>query len=244
MILLTIHILLSPRTRHKIIKGPASLLNPRYRHGTMCRLLPLLDSLQLDVHLLPKLLIIQRRILPLLRVTLGSQSNPIQQKLPLNPQHFGYSRIVNAGMDVALHDSPPIIILNQSMKPPLRHANRLGKPLLLEIPNRVIIRVGDEVLDALGDGVTFHQIHELGTVSLHLLTGAHGTERNLGKSHLGVGTVAYPADDFLVSTLAAGVVREEGEGFVSSVEHESCDVFLGHFGELFGEEGLQADESY
>jgi len=102
--------------------------------------------------------------------------------------------------------------------------------LLLKITNGVIIGVSDKILDTLRDAMPLQQIHQLRSVSLHLLTGAHRAERDFGETHGRVGAVAYPANDFVVTVFVGGVVAEQGEAFVPSVEDEPGDVFFRHFG--------------
>jgi hypothetical protein len=88
-----------------------------------------------------------------------------------------------------------------------------------------------------------HQIHQLGPITLDLLTGTHGAKGDFGKSHLGIGSVADASDDFFVSVFLGRIVAEQREGFVSSVEDEAGDVFFGHFGELLGKEGFETDKT-
>mmetsp|Transcript_28799 Transcript_28799/g.60800 ORF Transcript_28799/g.60800 Transcript_28799/m.60800 type:complete len:382 (+) Transcript_28799:249-1394(+) len=156
---------------------------------------------------------------------------------------FGYAGEVDGGVDVAFHDGAAVVVFDEALVAGFGHLDGLGKSLLLEIPNRIIIRISNKILNPLRNRMHLQQIHQLRPIPLHLLTRAHGTKGDLGKSHFLVGPVAYPPDDFLVGIPSIGIVGKQREGLVTTIEHQAGDVLLGHFGELLREEGFEADES-
>ena len=79
---------------------------------------------------------------------------------------------------------------------------------------------------------------------LNLLTCTDSTEGDLRESHLRVRAIAYAPDYFVVRSLDIGVLAQKSEGTMTTVEYQSNYVFLGHFGELLGEERLETDELY
>mmetsp|Transcript_27297 Transcript_27297/g.56916 ORF Transcript_27297/g.56916 Transcript_27297/m.56916 type:complete len:397 (+) Transcript_27297:95-1285(+) len=177
-------------------------------------------------------------------VRLGRGAHALEHEVPLRGDRLGNAREVDRGMDVTLHDGPAVVILDESLIPSLGHLHCLGESLLLEVPDGVIVGVRYEVLDSLGNRVHLEQVHQFGSVALHLLRCADGAECDFGESHFGIGAVAYAADDLVVAAiLLVGIGRQQREGFVTSIEDEAGDVLLWHFGELFREEGFEADES-
>jgi hypothetical protein len=59
--------------------------------------------------------------------------------LPSN--HLWEAQVVDTRVEHTLHLRPPIVILDVAVSGALRQCNRLGKPLLAKVSNRVIISV-------------------------------------------------------------------------------------------------------
>mmetsp|Transcript_14708 Transcript_14708/g.42360 ORF Transcript_14708/g.42360 Transcript_14708/m.42360 type:complete len:207 (-) Transcript_14708:154-774(-) len=173
---------------------------------------------------------------------LGRGRHPLEEEGLLGLDHVRHPGEVDGGVDVALHDGPAVVVLDQAVVPSLGHGDGLGEALLLEVSDGVVVGVGDAVLQPLPDHLPLEEVHQLGAVSLDLLAGRHGAEGDLGEAHLRVGPVADPADDLLVAAPVLGILRQYRQRFVPLVEDEPHDVVLGHLGQLAGEEGLEADE--
>ncbi len=87
----------------------------------------------------------------------------------------------------------------------------LRKSLLFKIPYGIIIRISDEIFHPLCNSMPLKQIHQLGPIPLHLLTGTHGTKRNFREPHLGIASVADSADDFLIGIFLSRIRAQEGQ---------------------------------
>lgn len=180
-------------------------------------------------------------ILPLLWwrvdvVRLGVGSNLGLDAFLLLKEHAAHFQISNARQHGALHDGSALVIFDVSHPHVLGESDFLGEALFLEITNGIIVGIRQEVHDiACGLDVVFQVGHEMRTVSFDLLIGADGAKDDFGELTALEGSICDAAHDF------EGLL-DDGNGQMGSIVDESRDVVLGHFGELFLEDALEAGE--
>lgn len=169
-------------------------------------------------------------------VRLGVGSNLGLDAFLLLKEHAAHFQISNARQHGALHNRSALVIFDIAHPNVLGERDFLGKPLFLEIANRVVVGIRQEVHDvACGLYVVFQVGHEVRTVSLDLLVGADGAKDDFGKLAAFEGSVGDAAHDF------EGLL-DDGNGQMGSIVDESRDVVLGHFRELLLEDALEAGE--
>ena len=104
-----------------------------------------------------------------------------------------------------------------------------------EVPDCVVVRVGEEVSESIHiSRVLFQMIHESRAVSAHLMIGCDCTESDLAESGRHVRTVCDPTHD--------RTVFDDHHRFVCLVEDQPYNVLLRHIGQLAGEYVLQTDQ--
>lgn len=178
-------------------------------------------------------------ILPLLWgrvdvVRLGVGSNLGLDAFLLLKEHAAHFQISNARQHGALHNRSALVIFNVSHPNVFGEGDFLSKTLFLEITNRIVVGIRQEVHDVAGGLYVVFQVgHEMRTVSLDLLVGADGAKDDFGKLAAFEGSVGDAAHDF------EGLL-DDGDGQMGSIVDESRDVVLGHFGELLLEDALEA----
>lgn len=91
-----------------------------------------------------------------------------------------------------MHDGTAFVILDVAHPARLFEGDFLGKSLLLEIPNGVIIGVGEKMLDGGGGLDIILQVgHQMSPVALNLLVRGNGAENDLRE----LPTVKRPVGD-------------------------------------------------
>ena len=138
---------------------------------------------------------------------------------PLLQYHATYLQIPYLGKHRALHNGTSLIILNVSHPERFFKCDFLRKALLLEIPNSVVIRIGQEVHNGrCRFYIVLYQTrqypcmpplfrkrlpylemrHQVRSVSLYLLVGRDRTKYNLSKAT----TIEWPVRDASICALA------------------------------------------
>ena len=72
-------------------------------------------------------------------------------------------------MHVALHERAAVVVLDVAQVVGLGHGDGLVEALLLEVADRVVVRVRQEVEDAALDGAILQVVHEARPEAAHLL---------------------------------------------------------------------------
>lgn len=169
-------------------------------------------------------------------VRLGVGSNLGLDAFLLLKEHAAHFQISNARQHGALHNGSALVIFNVSHPDVLGKSDFLGKTLLFEITNRIVVGIREEVHDiACGLYVVLQVGHEMRTVTLDLLIGTDGAKDDFGKLAAFEGSVGDAAHDF------EGLL-DDGDGQMGSIVDESRNIVLGHFGELLLEDALEAGE--
>lgn len=169
-------------------------------------------------------------------VRLGVGSNLGLDAFLLLKEHAAHFQISNARQHGALHNRSALVIFNVSHPDVLGESDFLGEALFLEIANRIVVGICQEVHDVAGGLYIVFQVgHEMRAVSLDLLVGTDGAKDDFGKLAAFKGSVGDAADDF------EGLL-DDGDGQMGSIVDESRNVVLGHFGELLLEDALEAGE--
>lgn len=102
-------------------------------------------------------------------------------------------------VDGALHERPPVVVLDVAMPPILVHGDGLREPLLGEITHSVVVRIRHEELAAIViTSVLFSPCHQTGAIPRHLQILGHCTERNFSETLCMKWTVRDPSDDCVV----------------------------------------------
>ena len=156
--------------------------------------------------------------------------------------HGGDAKKVHARMHVAFHGGAPIIVLDETLIASLGHGNGLGESLFFEIANGVIVGVGNKVFNSGARARLLEQVHEFGAVPLDLVVAVDGAKGNFRKAFFGKGAVANAPNDFFVTVAEGGIVCQNGQGRVASIQDQARNIGSRHFGQLFGKETLQANE--
>lgn len=154
-------------------------------------------------------------------------------------QNFADVDIIDVLDDHALHHGGAVVVLDVPFPASLRHVMLLVEALLLEELNRVVISIGQEVLQTLLLRVVLQLIHQARAETPHLFRGSDSEEDNLGKA-LGAERPKDAATDDL-GPLAL-LTAHDDHGFVLAVHRELDDVLAGHARELLGNDILQVNQ--
>ena len=106
--------------------------------------------------------------------------------------------------------------------------------MLLEVADGKFVGKCQEVEDAVANVVVFQVVHQMSSVSFHLLIGGHSTKNYLGEA---LGGKHAKAD----ATNGPSVLYQR-QCFVLGIENQTRDVFLGHSWQLVAKHVLQRDE--
>jgi hypothetical protein len=82
--------------------------------------------------------------------------------IPLQPECLRDIHVVDVPDNLALHHGAAIVVLDVALPAGLRHVTLLVKALLLEKLSRIVVRVCQEILEALFLGMIFESIHQPG----------------------------------------------------------------------------------
>lgn len=180
-------------------------------------------------------------VLPLLwwcvdEVRLGVGTNLGLDTFLLLKKHTALLKVPHTIQHGALHDGAPFVILDIPHPHAPIQRDLLGKALLLEVPNGVVVSIREEVHDVAGGlDVVLEVGHHVGAVTLDLLIGADSAKDNLGEAAALEGAVGDAADDL-------ERLLDDGNGEMGPVVDEAGDVVLGHLGELLLEDAFEAGE--
>mmetsp|Transcript_9855 Transcript_9855/g.28951 ORF Transcript_9855/g.28951 Transcript_9855/m.28951 type:complete len:386 (+) Transcript_9855:242-1399(+) len=152
----------------------------------------------------------------------------------LRLDHGHHGHVVNGRVDVALHERAAIVVLDVTVPALARHAHRFAEALLLEVPDGVVVRVSQEIPDALGLHVVLELVHHARAEPLHLLRRRDGAEGDLRDALLEHRAVADAAHD--------AIALEQRDAVVLPVEHEPHDVAPRHLRQLLREDALEVHE--
>lgn len=156
--------------------------------------------------------------------------------LLLLEQHATHLEVADPREHRALHDGSAFIILDVSHPHVLIESDLLRETLLFKITDGVVVGVCQEMHHiARCFDVILEMGHKMRAVTFDLLVRTNGAEDNLGEAAALEGTVCDAADDL------EGLL-DDGDGQVGTVVDKARDVILGHLGELFLEDALQAGE--
>ena len=113
-------------------------------------------------------------------------------------QHPARLEVADLGHHAALHDGATFVIFDVAHPARFREGDLLCEALLLEVADRVVVGVGEEVHDvACSFHVVFQVGHEVCAVTLDLLVRRDGAEDDFGELAAFEGTVGYPAAIFV-----------------------------------------------
>mmetsp|Transcript_11534 Transcript_11534/g.37898 ORF Transcript_11534/g.37898 Transcript_11534/m.37898 type:complete len:412 (+) Transcript_11534:2413-3648(+) len=155
--------------------------------------------------------------------------------LPLPLQSPSHVQIVHRRVHVALHERAAVVVLDRPVPPLLRQRHRAGEALLLKVPRRVVVGVGQEVPDPLDLRSLLEVIHHPSPKATDLFGRGDGAEGDFGEFLLDEGTIANASEDFVGAP-------EDREAHVPSVEDQADDVLPGHLRQLGSEDLLQSCE--
>mmetsp|Transcript_21650 Transcript_21650/g.34834 ORF Transcript_21650/g.34834 Transcript_21650/m.34834 type:complete len:309 (+) Transcript_21650:308-1234(+) len=206
----TIQVFSLPRCCQKIRHCPSSFDHTRYGQGSRGGFIGSRDALQVRTPVLGQ------RIVYL--CGLSFEADATQNELSLGCQHFWNSSKVNRWVNITLHHCSTIVILNKSLITSLGHGNALGKTLLLEISNRIIVGIRYKVFNACSSSLLFDQIHKLCSVSLDLMRRVDGTKGNFRKSHIIKGSITNGSNDFFISILGSRIIVQDGQRSMATVK--------------------------
>jgi hypothetical protein len=149
------------------------------------------------------------------------------------------SLMLNVSINLTLHHRASIVVLNEAFPARLRHRGALREALFAEIFDRVVVSVGQEVVDLVLLSVVFQPVHEPCAVTLDLLGRRDREEHNLSEL-LRVKRAEYAAtqDDWSLALL----LLNDYHGFVHSIHNQSHDVRTRHPWKLLGDDVLQVNQ--
>ena len=143
---------------------------------------------------------------------------------------------VNVLVDVTVHQSTAIIVLDEALILLLWNSQVLGKSLFLKILDGMVIGIGQEVVDLIVLGEMLQNVHQPCAVSFNLLGMGDGKEGYFRKSLLPKSAVYYSSNELLASVLKP---FENDDGLVNPIHDESDNVLLGHLWELLRNDALE-----
>lgn len=138
---------------------------------------------------------------------------------------LGNVHIVNVVVDSTLHHRTAVIVLDVAFPPVFGHGGLLLEPLLPEVLNRIVVCIGQKVLQTLLLSMSFQSVHEASSVPLHLLRGSDSQKHNLCKLLFIEGSKDAPSQD-LWSLLS--LAPNDYHGLMLSVHDESNNVIPRH----------------
>jgi hypothetical protein len=80
--------------------------------------------------------------------------------IPLQSECLRDIHVVDVPHNLALHHGAAIVVLDVALPSGLRHVTLLIETLLLEKLCRIVVRVGQEILEALFLGMIFESVHQ------------------------------------------------------------------------------------
>ena len=133
----------------------------------------------------------------------------------------------------ALHHGAAIVVLNVAFPASFRHETRrcrlLLETLLPEVLNRVVVCIGQEIVDVVLGRVVFEFIHKTRSVTFDLLGSCDCQEDNLSKFLLSERPEDATAEN---DWLLAGSLLHDDHGLVDTIHNQADDVGTWHAWQL------------
>ena len=97
-------------------------------------------------------------------------------------KHAAGFEVTDLGHHGALHDGTALVVFDVAHPAGFVEGNFLGKALFFEVPDGIVIGIGEEVLDGGGCFDVVLQVgHEVSAIAFNLLVGGDGAEDNFGE---------------------------------------------------------------
>lgn len=138
----------------------------------------------------------------------------------------------------ALHHRASIIVFNVAFPARFGQVRVLCEALLSEVLNRVVVRIGEEVVQLFQLGVVLELVHKARPVPFDLLLGRDRQENNLCELLLVEGAEDAATEDLRLLPLR---LLDNDHSFVDAVHHQADDVGARHPWQLLRNDVFEID---